>query len=282
MNNFKGEKMETIGELLKRVREEKNISIEEIVKVTKIRQTYIKAIEENNKLILPGEAYYKTFLKSYAICLGLDYEDIRKKYLTEEPLEKKSGRKPEADEINQIEIKNQIKITTIFDRIFSKGINFKNILIAAGIILFIYFILSRSSSKSSNVEEKPSVQEEIHKEENKISETNTQINDTSSLKETSHPQSSAAKPKREEFFSLQITGIETTWVRVKVDNEDVYEVFVKPAETRDWKARQKFELKVGNAGGIKVKLNDKDIPPIGKRGEVLDNVVFSRDKKNKD
>lgn len=69
-----------LGSLLKKAREKKGLSIEDIQEETKIRKKYIEAIEENNFEILPGTVYLKVFVKGYAREVGLDYQELLSNY----------------------------------------------------------------------------------------------------------------------------------------------------------------------------------------------------------
>lgn len=66
----------TVGTLLKSRRLELGIPLEEIVAKTRIRRTYLEAIEEDRLEQLPGEAYQKGFLSSYARQIGLKPESV--------------------------------------------------------------------------------------------------------------------------------------------------------------------------------------------------------------
>lgn len=68
----------TIGEVFKRKREEKNISLKEAENATSIRMCYLQAIEQGelNKVISP--VYAQGFFKQYASFLGIDGEAIVK------------------------------------------------------------------------------------------------------------------------------------------------------------------------------------------------------------
>ena len=72
--------MENLGEKLKQARLAKNLSIEEIHKITKINRNYIAALETSNVKAFPAEVYYKNFLKRYASYLGLNGEQILQEY----------------------------------------------------------------------------------------------------------------------------------------------------------------------------------------------------------
>ncbi len=267
--------METIGEFLRRVREQKGVSLEKIVKITKIRETYLRAIEENNKSTLPGEAYYRAFLRSYASCLGLDYEELKKQFLQEELSDKKNVRKESGtdklkEEINESKI-NNLKIQTLFDKIFGQKI-IRNTIFIFLVFTILYLISTRRSSHQEQKQEIVPAKEEVKSAENNIPYENLAKQDTTlNVKPVS-------EIKKEKPFTLTLIGIDTTWVRVKLDNKDIFEIFLKPQEKRVWTAKDKFELKVGDAGGLKVKINDKDTPPLGKRGQVVENIVYLREK----
>lgn len=70
----------TLGEKLKRLREEAGIALAEISKATKIRKIYLEKIEAGKYDELPAEVYIKGFLKGYAQYLGIDVEEVLKQY----------------------------------------------------------------------------------------------------------------------------------------------------------------------------------------------------------
>ena len=69
-------KKETIGDVLKKKREESGKSIEFISDALRIKSQYLKALEENRFNSLPGQAYVIGFIKSYASFLGIS--DVQK------------------------------------------------------------------------------------------------------------------------------------------------------------------------------------------------------------
>jgi hypothetical protein len=61
-----------IGNSLREARERQGLGYPEIELATKIRAKYIRALEEENFTAIPGDAYIRGFLRSYADYLGLD------------------------------------------------------------------------------------------------------------------------------------------------------------------------------------------------------------------
>lgn len=66
----------SIGASLRDRRLELGISFEEIVARTRIRQSYLEALEREEFESFPGDAYLKGYLKGYAECLGLDAQQL--------------------------------------------------------------------------------------------------------------------------------------------------------------------------------------------------------------
>jgi cytoskeletal protein RodZ len=72
--------MASIGEQLKQIREDKNISLEEVSNATKISKRYLQAIEEGNYSLIPGETYVIGIIRNYARYLGLNPKPIIEQY----------------------------------------------------------------------------------------------------------------------------------------------------------------------------------------------------------
>lgn len=70
--------VETPGNILKRMRSSKNITLEEISTATKIQLKYLRWLEEDSYQKLPSKVYIEGFLKSYANFLNEDPKEIIK------------------------------------------------------------------------------------------------------------------------------------------------------------------------------------------------------------
>ena len=72
--------MESLGQFLRKERETRNISLEEVSRFTKIKQHHLKAIEEGKPDLLPPTPYVKGYLNIYAKYLTLDPKTIVLRY----------------------------------------------------------------------------------------------------------------------------------------------------------------------------------------------------------
>lgn len=68
--------MEPIGRYLKRERELRAVSLEELAQTTRIPLKMLQNIEADDFDRLPGEVFTRGFLKSYARALGMDADDV--------------------------------------------------------------------------------------------------------------------------------------------------------------------------------------------------------------
>jgi cytoskeleton protein RodZ len=74
-------KVGSFGERLRREREQRNISLEQIVAVTKIGRRLLVALEEEQFDLLPGGIFNKAYVRAYAKCIGINEDEAVALYL---------------------------------------------------------------------------------------------------------------------------------------------------------------------------------------------------------
>jgi cytoskeletal protein RodZ len=72
--------MDSIGAYLRRERELRHVSLEELVQLTRVPLKMLQRIEEDRFDELPGEVFARGFLRSYARALGLDCEEVLSRF----------------------------------------------------------------------------------------------------------------------------------------------------------------------------------------------------------
>jgi cytoskeletal protein RodZ len=72
--------MEPVGQFLRRHREERQMSVEEIARSTRVPMDSVTRIEADQFDELPGEVFVRGFLKSYARAVGLPPEVVLARY----------------------------------------------------------------------------------------------------------------------------------------------------------------------------------------------------------
>ena len=68
--------MMEVGQLLRQTREAQELSLADVEEQTKIRQSFLIALEAGNWDDLPNEVVARGFLRNYAQFLGLDADDL--------------------------------------------------------------------------------------------------------------------------------------------------------------------------------------------------------------
>ncbi|WAC06228.1 MAG: DUF4115 domain-containing protein [Thermodesulfobacteriota bacterium] len=279
--------METLGERLKRGREEKNISLDDVVQATKINKGILTAIENDQSEFFPPPVFIRGFIRNYARYIGLDERELLDLY-NGSGAGKKAHITPE-----ELQVRKKIK--------FSAPYIFLILVFALAILLgYQYFLRNSSENKpsfetqkknSSKKAQTTSVnQTRIPKEATNLEavtspvagETPALENRSSSAPFSSEEKSGVAEPSAVSSPALplpvhmQAKCYATTWVGYVIDNGQPSQIFLFPGDEFSWEWKEKIELKLGNAGGIKVTVNGAPLKPFGKSGEVL-SVVFGRD-----
>ncbi len=72
--------MSDLGHLLRKARTEKEITLDQLQELTKIRKRYLDAIEQGKYEVLPGNFYVRAFIKQFAEAVGLDPDEVFRLY----------------------------------------------------------------------------------------------------------------------------------------------------------------------------------------------------------
>ena len=64
--------MSTVAEQLRQAREARNLTVEQVVEITKIRTDHLRALEEGNFDVFSAPVYIRGFVRGYSTLLKLD------------------------------------------------------------------------------------------------------------------------------------------------------------------------------------------------------------------
>jgi hypothetical protein len=68
---------------------------------------------------------------------------------------------------------------------------------------------------------------------------------------------------------LKLSATERTWLSISSGGKEIFAGTLQPSESKTLTGLERATMKVGNAGGIEVRVNGKVIGPLGTRGQVL-------------
>lgn len=72
----------------------------------------------------------------------------------------------------------------------------------------------------------------------------------------------------EESSEMVIRATEETWVKIKADDQEPFQVLLKPGE-RIARKGARFQMDVGNAAGVRISFKGKNLDNLGKSGQVI-------------
>jgi cytoskeleton protein RodZ len=292
----------SLGANLKRERELRGISLEEISKATKISRRLLESLETDRFDSLPGGIFRKSFLRSYAKYLGMNEEQVLHEYtLAFESTPPNPDERPPAGKI-QREPKR-------FWALLIAG------LLALLILGLVYFFLKTHQS-SVHESVSPGVQSPLPSKteidsthparepqnlappplsstENAAVQPGTPANALVSTSQSDvNPSTSAVNPQfkvlgelvkkpepptspsgiSDEPVSvgqteLTLEAAELTWISVASGENKLFTGMLKPKETKKFSLQAPLNLILGNAGGVTAVVDGQLLAPLGKTGE---------------
>lgn len=74
---------------------------------------------------------------------------------------------------------------------------------------------------------------------------------------------------KHDMHTLELIAKDTTWIFITLDNSESKEMLLRQGDHIKLSAKNVFSLKIGNAGGIKLVFDGKEIEPLGEEGQVV-------------
>jgi len=262
--------MESIGAQLKKIRLGKGITLEEVHKRTKIHLDILKSIEDDSFVNI-NPVYLKGFLKIYCGSLGVNPQDYLTGYkgpqgAIKSSIEEEKSRKflePVMARRRFLNTKIIFIIVSIIALVFL-AIGLVNLtkVISSKVAAFAKKTKASIQTKSSQVKKPGSV-----KSQPKLL-TKTVVKSRSF--------EVAAGKDNESGIRIGIHAIDDCWIQAKVDNRIIFQNVLKKGRIESWTAKDKIELSLGSAGAVQLEVNGKLIPPLGRKGQVLKNIVITK------
>jgi len=234
-----------LGETLRKRREELKLDLRQISDTLKIKNDYLKAIEEGAHERLPSDVYVKGYIREYARILKLDPEAALEAYAQE------VGR-PQPDQeppsVQQHSARKKFRVLYILLPL---------------IVLFAFIVvLWQSPAPEKPSEVRTPVAEPVK------APVGQPMGEPPGREEHA-VQEAPPVLKEPAFHMLEIHANDTAWLFVMIDQTETRELLMQPGETLQLQAKKGFSLKIGNAGGIRLVFDGKDIGRLGEKGAVI-------------
>ena len=231
----------SFGRYLQSIRLEKKISLEDVAAQTRIGLGNLMLIEQEDHEQLPAEVFVKGFLRSYAAAIGADGDEAVRRY---------ESRLNVVQKIAESEASVEKPVKQVWWKLILALCAFLCI-IALSIAFAKYFLIN------SGTHEQPATRPAA-------AEPSVAAKSEQTVESTA--ESGTSKPRE---LILQISALEDTWVKVIVDENESTEYNLKAGDNLQIEAKTGYNLLIGNAAGVTLKLNGKPVSIQGESGQVV-------------
>lgn len=254
--------IETAGSRLKKIRQERGLSLEDMQKKTKIHFNVLRAIEGDSISDL-SLIYLKGFIKIYCTSLGLDPKEYTgQSSQPHKPVLNATVGRPIGE---RAEKKTSfIKDASIKLGASKPAFDFKIIIIAVAALIAVFLVINLIKFATSR---------------RKLPINKVKVLMPASL--TKKPVSAAQQTKGQKGLvqgvTLEIFARQRSWVTAKVDGKTVFYAMLARGRSQTWHAKDKIELTLGDAGAIDLQINGERFTNLGHHGKPLKNIIINKD-----
>ena len=270
--------MEPVGQILKINRERKNLILSDVSKELKISEEILYNIENGYLQNDIDIVFILGHLRAYCSFLNLNENEIVSKFKNEHlPIQNKNFEiKRPIVEKNFI-ISNKVKSLCLILIIFS---SFYLLFIEVDKTEREYAIIPDLPEKYISTVEQANLDYQI---ENKPIEQSEDENFVKSEIELSASSAIASLPKDEKYKPIIITLkiLNDTWLQIRnEDDEIILSQLMNKNDEYSYDFESNYSITSGNGGHIMVLIDEKVRGKIGKKGQVVDSLVLSKDFSN--
>jgi len=293
----------SFGASLKRERELRGISLEEISESTKISIRLLEAIECDHHQLLPGGIFRKAFIKSYARYLGMDEDKVLQEYfLTAETVSPPS--------IAEEKFDLEKTVTTFLSQNMKSAIGITIALIVVGLSFWFFgesggnhatvspdskrplpraasepsppsFVPNRpagssplgrtfpvAASKASPIQKATTPPVPSAAELKVLGERAKKRGTPPAVRENPVLETAKSGELSKPGLMLGIDATEQCWLSVRSSDSPLYAGILQSEQSKQFSLQKPLRLTVGNAGGVRLSINGKPFATLGKPGEV--------------
>ncbi len=250
-----------VGEILRRTRVHYGQSLFQIEGVLRIRASQLEALEKGDISQLPGRVYAIGFVRSYSEYLGLDGDKMVHLFK-----EQSVGRKAKPD----LSFPVPASESKVPNAMIIAGSLF-GFLVLVGFMSFVMFP-QREKTDIASVPEKLT--------KSQLNEAPALVGDAlpvpavagqapvaTTATNTTPPETQAPAPQTTNRIVLEIA--DASWVEIRnASGAAILRQVLKPGDVYLVPNESGLIMATGNAGGIKVKVDGREMPPLGETGQI--------------
>ncbi len=237
-----------IGERLRNAREARGLTLAAAETLTRIRATYLKALEDEQFDRLPASVYRRGFLRTYAVALGLDPDELTEDY----PAAFDTPTQPPVFSSLPAEIPIHPATPPSRARRIAITVGAVALLIIA-ILGFIGLQQMRQFAQPVPPKSPPAV----------VAEPTSPVPPAAPPAAPLSPSALPGVPEGGVEVMVQASG--TSWLLVLADGEQVFQGLINEGDVKVWRARERLTVRVGNTAAISLRVNGQVVQPDPRR-----------------
>jgi transcriptional regulator with XRE-family HTH domain len=233
----------SLGERLRKARDEKSFTIDQVQKRTHIHSQIILAIENGRCDEVLSPTYVKSFLKKYAEFLGLDPAEILREYMLvkeDHPSERPADRRDE-------DLSSSAQSGLMARFIYFSIIGLAGIALLAFLVFAGRTIISHLWHGHAPAKRPAQVQDKRAGKTPSFSVKGKAVNPPKSV-----VQKKPAKPSPKKAFELMIRIKQTTLIKCWKDGTLLFDTVMSPGASETIRASEKVDLYVAKAEAIEL------------------------------
>jgi len=289
--------MDSTGEILRRARNERHLTLEEVATRTRINRKYLAAIESGDPASVPGGFFYKSFVRQYAAALSTDddnvLERVEQSLAAEHPV---APPPPDEQVLKALATKAEENAAGTSSGSRSAAAYALLLVLAVAGTTGVYTLWHRAQQAQAAEEVGRSTPETPKKEEipppvsQQPSQPQPQAQPQAQepvpppvvQREPNAPPPSQGAPTTPTQapaqppvpvpapdsavpanIAINVLAKDETWVSVSADGKTLFSGTLVAGQTRTFAARENVRMRIGNAGGVDVVFNGNSIGPFG-------------------
>jgi cytoskeleton protein RodZ len=275
-----GTAMGAFGDRLRREREMRGITLDEITESTKIARRHLEALESEHFDQLPGSVFNKGFVRAYARFLGIDEDQAVADYTAA------SNEAPEPENKFPLEVHAKPN-PDLNPRRSLLPLVFAVAALVGVLVGYIFWAKSKPHAPEATEIAQPSSPPSASGPANNAPTPATASSapapvperpakapehaattTPAKVQEAAVPNTSATPAEKpEKTFFVSIKAKEDSWVSIVADGKSVMQRVLNADKHKKIKAGKSLILRTGNAGGIEVSFNGRPLGALGNENE---------------
>ena len=263
-----------VGAMLREARERRGLSLRQISNATKIAMMTLEALERNDIARLPGGIFSRSFVRAYAVEVGLDPEVVIEQFMSQFPQDSVTAGHPTSSRVEDHEaVESERRSASTLLRLVAISIP------VAAVVVYFGTAGRRVGSRQSAVD---SPQSAVDSPQSAVGSPQPAVRGQEPSDGARPPAPSAptgvevpapapalvaAVPA--DRFIVQVAAARQSWISAIVDGSRAVQREFRAGEEASFEVRKEIVLTAGDAGGVSLTFNGLPTRPLGGNGQVV-------------